>query len=86
MVHNEDTAPIVYETAYLVTLKIKESKYNNGKMAPNEEFTCYCYPGHLPGNAFANNKYGFVFTMNALRPKLICLNKIRINIIQILIN
>jgi hypothetical protein len=76
LIHNEDTSPIVYKTAYLVTLKINSSKYYD-TTAPNEEFTCYCYPGHLPGNAFASNKAGFAFGVNALRPKLICLNSIR---------
>ena len=77
MVHNEDTSPIVYDTGYLVSLKINSSKYNEDLISPEEEFTCYCYPAHLPGNAFASNKYGFIFGVNALRPKLICLNKIR---------
>ncbi len=77
MVHNEDTSPVVSDTGYLVTLKINSTKYNEYSMCQDEEFTCYCYPGHLPGNAFASNKYGFVFCVNALRPKLICLNKIR---------
>ena len=60
-----------------MSLKITSTKYSDKLIAPEEEFTCYCYPGHLPGNAFATNKHGFVFGVNALKPKLICLNKIR---------
>jgi hypothetical protein len=53
------------------------SKDYNGKFSPNEEFTCYCYPGHLPGNAFGHNSKGFVFGVNALYPKPIALDKTR---------
>ena len=50
---------------------------SDGRKSPDEEFTCYCYPGHLPGNAFGFNTAGFVFGVNALYPKLMVLNTFR---------
>ena len=54
----------------------------SGIKAPEEEFTCYCYPGHLAGNAFGFNSSGFCFGVNALYPKEILLNRLR-NFIKI---
>lgn len=48
-----------------------------GVSSPEEEFTCYCYPGHLPGNAFGFNSAGFVFGVNATYPKLMVTNSFR---------
>jgi hypothetical protein len=70
LAHNEDASPSVYDTAYIVRLKIHSKDYN-GKMSPNEDLTCYCYPAHLPGNAFGFNATGFVFGVNALYPRYI---------------
>jgi hypothetical protein len=46
-------------------------------MSPEEEFTCFCYPAHLPGNAYAFNSSGFAFSVNALVPKQLALNRFR---------
>ncbi|CAF0950532.1 unnamed protein product [Brachionus calyciflorus] len=73
LIHNEDSTPSVYNTSYLVTCKILSSDYS-GVKSPTEEFTCYCYPGHLPGNAFGFNSYGFAFGINALYPKILLTN------------
>ena len=47
MVHNEDSSRHIYRTGYLVTCMIKGKVYENGQRAPDEEFTCHCYPGSL---------------------------------------
>ncbi|RNA13957.1 acyl-coenzyme A:6-aminopenicillanic-acid-acyltransferase 40 kDa form-like, partial [Brachionus plicatilis] len=73
IIHNEDAAPSIYKSAYLVSCKITSSDYQ-GVNSPEEEFTCYCYPGHLPGNAFGFNSTGFVFGVNATYPKLMVTN------------
>jgi len=46
--HNEDAAPIIASTAYLLTIQIPES---------NQLFTAYTYPGYLPGVAFGWNSF-----------------------------
>ena len=46
-------------------------------MSPEENFTCYCYAAHLPGNAFGFNSSGFCFGVNAIYPKLLVLNAFR---------
>ncbi len=54
----------------------------SGIMSPEEEFTCFCYPAHLPGNAYAFNSSGFVFSVNALVPKQLALYRFRIEKFQ----
>ena len=76
LAHNEDASPSVYNTAYLVTLNVKSTNYGN-KKSPSEEITAYCYPAHMPGNAFGCNKQGFVFGVNAVYPKLLAVDRIR---------
>ena len=46
-------------------------------MSPTENFTSFCYPAHIPGNAYGFNSSGFVFTINALVPKKIALARFR---------
>lgn len=78
MVHNEDSLFVVYDTAYIVTCKIRGSKqFDSDRVAPNEEFTSYCYPGQIPGNAYAFNSSGFAFTVDALVPKEIATKRMR---------
>ena len=76
IIHNEDGSAAIWETGYIVTVKCLSTDYN-GRKSPNEEFTCYCYPAHLPGNAFGHNSKGFTFTVNALYPKVVSLNRTR---------
>jgi hypothetical protein len=76
LIHNEDSTASVYKTCYLATFKFISKDYN-GRKSPNEEFTCYCYPGHLAGNGFGHNKSGFIFGVNALYPHLIAIDRTR---------
>ncbi|XP_002731371.2 beta-alanyl-dopamine/carcinine hydrolase-like [Saccoglossus kowalevskii] len=63
--HNEDTDPIIGKYAYITDAYIIDP---TGKY-PTERFTAYTYPGSVPGNAFAFNADGMLFTMNAVFPK-----------------
>lgn len=71
--HNEDTSIAAYNTGYIVSCEINPEKQNY----PKEKFTCFCYPGHLPGNAFAFNSSGFTFSIDALVPHQIAIKRFR---------
>lgn len=53
----------------------------SGLKSPEEEFTCYCYPAQLPGNAFGFNSSGFCFGVNALYSKHLILKRFRNDLI-----
>ncbi|CAF1103708.1 unnamed protein product [Brachionus calyciflorus] len=71
ILHNEDCASSVYTTGYFVACEIIPQREDY----PHEDFTCFCYPGHLPGNAFAFNSSGFTFSVDALVPRYIALKR-----------
>ncbi|CAF3656872.1 unnamed protein product [Rotaria sp. Silwood1] len=72
LLHNEDHAPALYMTSYLVEADIQSSKYDNGKReSPHEKFIAHCYAGSIPGNAFGVNKHGFAYSLNGLYPNFI---------------
>ncbi|RNA15651.1 acyl-coenzyme A:6-aminopenicillanic-acid-acyltransferase 40 kDa form-like, partial [Brachionus plicatilis] len=71
ILHNEDTSKAVYNTGYIVSCEINSDNPDY----PKEKFTCFCYPGHLPGNAFAFNSSGFTFSVDALVPHHIALKR-----------
>jgi len=56
--HNEDAAPEIAQTAYLLKIDIPES---------NQNFYAYTYPGFLPGVAFGWNK-NLSFSFNYVAP------------------
>ena len=46
-------------------------------IGPGEEWSSFCYPGHLSGNCFSLNKYGVATTCNRLFPDNVQRGKIR---------
>lgn len=56
--HNEDADPSFYDAFYLVHAKLDEKT----------EFTAFCYPGFLPGNAFGFNQHGVFFSVDNIQP------------------
>jgi len=49
----------------------------SGTKSPHEEFTAYCYPANIGGNAFGFNSSGFAFGINTLYSTKVVGNKIR---------
>ena len=73
MGHNEDGSKIDISNTYLIKARITEPQTTNTAMAssrPMQEFTAFCYPGELCGNAFGFNiETGLVSTVNSVFPK-----------------
>ena len=63
MAHNEDNDPYLMNLGYFVHARITDASG-----AVIEEFTHYCYPGILCGDAYGFNSNGVVMTQNALFP------------------
>ncbi|XP_050418440.1 beta-alanyl-dopamine/carcinine hydrolase [Patella vulgata] len=66
LVHNEDCSPLVKQYGYMLNTKIDDVE---GK----ERFMAFCYPGILPGPAFAVNGDGMVITVDGLYPERVTL-------------
>ncbi|CAF3015262.1 unnamed protein product [Rotaria sp. Silwood2] len=72
LLHNEDHAPALYTTSYIIEADIQSGKYDDGKReSPHEKFIAYCYAGSVPGNAFGINKHGFAYSLNGLYPNFV---------------
>jgi predicted choloylglycine hydrolase len=56
--HNEDADPSFRGNQYLVHASVDEKP----------EFTAFCYPGFLPGNAFGFNQHGLFFSVDHIQP------------------
>ena len=57
ILHNEDHAVALYETAYLIHADIQSSSYDDGqRQSPQEKFLAYCYAGGIAGDFL---KYSF---------------------------
>ena len=63
MAHNEDNDPYFMDLGYFVHARITDA---SGAVV--EEFTHYCYPGILCGDAYGFNSNGVVMTQNAVFP------------------
>ena len=63
MAHNEDNDPYFMDLGYFVHARV-----TGASGAAVEEFTHYCYPGILCGDAYGFNSNGVVMTQNALFP------------------
>eukprot|EP00731_Ephydatia_muelleri_P010326 Em0005g912a len=63
MAHNEDNDPYFMDLGYFVHARV-----TGASGAVVEEFTHYCYPGILCGDAYGFNSNGVVMTQNALFP------------------
>ena len=63
MAHNEDNDPYFMELGYFVHARVTDA---SGAVV--EEFTHYCYPGILCGDAYGFNSNGVVMTQNAVFP------------------
>ena len=73
MGHNEDGSTSDMATSYLVSAEI----LSLDAQMPLENFTAFCYPGELCGNAFGfNPAKNLVFSVNAVFPKKINTNAI----------
>lgn len=64
MGHNEDGDTFDMDTTYLVTAEI----FSLDSAVPLDNFTAFCYPGELCGNAFGFNSQHLLFSSNALFP------------------
>ena len=68
MGHNEDGSKMDYSISYLVSAEV----FNADGSMLLENFTAFCYPGKLCGNAFGfNPARRVVLSTNALFPKTI---------------
>lgn len=68
MGHNEDGSKMDYNISYLVSAEV----FSTDGLMPLENFTAFCYPGKLCGNAFGfNPARRVVLSTNALFPKTI---------------
>ena len=63
MAHNEDNDPYLKDLGYFVHARITDA---SGAVV--EDFTHYCYPGILCGDAYGFNNNGVVMTLNDLYP------------------
>lgn len=75
--HNEDTAPEVRATGYVLVCNVQGE---DGVSC--EKFLSFCYPGIIPGNSMNYTGTGFALTINALYPQLVLPNKTRKFIVQ----
>ncbi|XP_066265880.1 beta-alanyl-dopamine/carcinine hydrolase-like [Branchiostoma lanceolatum] len=65
LAHNEDADANVQKLGYIVVANVKPYQLPNGDVLPEENFTSFCYPGILPGVAYAYNSHGVCFSTNA---------------------
>ncbi|XP_078619725.1 beta-alanyl-dopamine/carcinine hydrolase-like [Branchiostoma floridae x Branchiostoma japonicum] len=76
LAHNEDGDANIQTCAYVIAANIAPYQLPNGDVLPEENFTAYCYPGVLPGVAYAYNSHGVCFSTNALLAKTLKCDRI----------
>lgn len=70
--HNEDAVPELAANMYILCAEIIDD--NGDKL---EKFRTIAYAGQLPGFSMGYNEHGLIFSINALYPRIVQLNKTR---------